>query len=56
MNIAFKEELLKSEKDMEDAKHLRIIYKDMLNENEINEIKRQIRNLRLREAKNHYER
>ncbi len=46
-NIAFKEELLKSKKDIEDAKHLRIIYKDVLDENEINRIKTKIRKLRL---------
>ncbi len=47
MNIAFKEEYLKSDKDMEDAKHLRIVYSDKINENEINEIKKLIRKLRL---------
>ncbi len=47
-NIAFKEELLKSDKDIEDAKHLRIIYSDKLNEKEIENIKRKIRRLRLR--------
>lgn len=47
MNIAFKEELLKSEKDNEDAKHLRIIYKDEIDEDFINEIKGKIRRLRL---------
>ena len=47
MNIAFKEELLKSEKDMDDSKHLRIIYSDVLDENEIAKIKAQIRRLRL---------
>lgn len=41
-NIAFKEELLKSDKDMEDARHLRIIYEDKLNEVEINKIKQMI--------------
>lgn len=46
-NIAFKEEYLTSEKDKEDAKHLRIIYKDKLNENEIERIKKDIRRLRL---------
>ncbi len=46
-NIAFKEELLKSGKDMEDAKHLRIIYKDRINEKEIEEIKSIIREVRL---------
>lgn len=48
-NIAFKEELLKSNKDFEDAKHLRIIYKDNINNNLIEEIKRKIRRLRLQE-------
>ncbi len=47
MNIAFKEELLKSEKDIDDAKHLRIIYSDVLDENEITKIKAEIRRLRL---------
>ncbi len=47
MNIAFKEELLKSPKDMEDAKHLRIVYSDALNENEIKKIKQEIRRLYL---------
>jgi hypothetical protein len=47
-NIAFKEELLKSDKDLEDAKHLRIIYKDEINENEINKIKKKIREMRLK--------
>ena len=49
MNIAFKEELLKSEKDMEDAKHLRIVYADKLDESEINKIKKEIKRLRLDE-------
>jgi len=47
MNIAFKEELLRSEKDMDDAKHLRIIYSDDLDEAEITKIKAKIRRLRL---------
>ena len=47
MNIAFKEELLKSDKDLEDARHLRVLYKNNLNEQEINEIKKMIRKLRL---------
>jgi len=49
INIAFKEELLKSDKDMEDARHLRIIYKEDLNEEEINKIKEKIKKLRLKE-------
>lgn len=48
-NIAFKEELLKSPKDMEDAKHLRIIYSETLDESKINEIKRLIRKFRLKD-------
>ncbi|MFH0752300.1 MAG: hypothetical protein V1914_01755 [archaeon] len=46
MNIAFKEEHLKSEKDLKDAEHLRKIYPEMVNETEINEIKKMIRKLR----------
>jgi len=38
-NIAFKEELLKGDKDLEDAKHLRIIYEDEINEGLIRNIK-----------------
>ncbi len=45
-NIAFKEEYLASEKDIEDAKHLRIIYKDKLDEIKIKIIKEKIRRLR----------
>ena len=48
INIAFKEELLKSEKDLEDAKHLRLIYKDKVNEEFINKIKKMIKQMRLR--------
>jgi len=48
MNIAFKEELLKSDKDLEDAKHLRIIYSEDIDENEINRIKELIKKLRLK--------
>ena len=46
-NIAFKEELLKSPKDLEDARHLRIIYSEKLNESKISEIKALIREFRL---------
>lgn len=46
-NIAFKEALLKSPKDIEDAKHLRIIYSGKLNEAKIREIKRLIKKYRL---------
>ena len=46
-NIAFKEELLKSDKDLEDGKHLRIVYDSMVDEKEINIIKQMIKRLRL---------
>lgn len=46
-NIAFKEEYLTSEKDMEDAKHLRLIYENKISEKEIERIKREIRRLKL---------
>jgi len=45
-NIAFKEEYLKSDKDIEDAKHLRIIYKDKININKIEQIKEKIKRFR----------
>ena len=45
-NIAFKEEYLASDKDLEDAKHLRIIYKDKINENKIIDIKNKIKKFR----------
>jgi len=45
-NIAFKEEYLASNKDIEDAKHLRIIYKDKIDNNKIKEIKEKIRKFR----------
>lgn len=40
--IAFKEHLLKSPKDLDDAKHLRKIYADVISENEIVRIKKLI--------------
>jgi len=46
-NIAFKEELLKSDKDLEDARHLRKVYSDQLDESEINGIKHLIHQWRL---------
>src|SRR3990167_11282725 len=49
-NIAFKEELLKSPKDMEDARHLRIIYEGKIDENFINEVKKMINKLRLKKS------
>jgi hypothetical protein len=45
-NIAFKEELLRADKDLEDAKHLRIIYEGKLDEDKINKIKKQIKKYR----------
>ncbi|MBD3227316.1 MAG: hypothetical protein GF329_03935 [Candidatus Lokiarchaeota archaeon] len=45
--IAFKEEFLKSKKDLEDAKHLRIVYKDSINKNEIQKIKYMINKYKL---------
>lgn len=45
-NIAFKEEYLASDKDIEDAKHLRIIYKEKIDEDKINKIKEKIKRLR----------
>lgn len=47
MNIAFKEEYLKSEKDLKDAEHLRKVYPELVNEPEIEKIKIMIRRLRL---------
>lgn len=47
MNIAFKEEFLKSEKDLKDAEHLRKIYPELVDEQEISKIKAMIRRLRL---------
>ena len=48
MNIAFKEEYLKSDKDMEDARHLRIVYSDIIEEKEIGKFKKMVRILRLK--------
>lgn len=47
VNIAFKEELLKSPKDLEDARHLRIVYSEQVNEEEIQTVKRLIKRFRL---------
>jgi len=47
MNIAFKEEYLKSDKDMEDARHLRIVFSEKINEKKINTYKYMIRRIRL---------
>ncbi|MCK5334250.1 MAG: hypothetical protein KAJ24_07055 [Candidatus Aenigmarchaeota archaeon] len=48
MNIAFKEELLKSDKDIEDAKHLRVVYSGTIDEDEIRKIKSEIKRLYLK--------
>jgi hypothetical protein len=45
-NIAFKEEFLKSDKDLEDARHLRIVYGGQLDDAEIVKVKKMIRRLR----------
>lgn len=49
-NIAFKEEYLGTEKDIDDAKHLRFIYKGKIDEGKINKIKNLIK-LRKKEEK-----
>lgn len=45
-SIAFKEEYLGSDKDMEDAKHLRLIYMDRLDEGYIDDYKKKIRRVK----------
>jgi hypothetical protein len=45
--IAFKEELLKSKKDQEDAEHIRLVYSDIVTESEIKKYKELIRRYRL---------
>jgi hypothetical protein len=47
MNTAFKEEYLKSEKDIKDAEHLRKVYPELVNEKNISQIKSLIKRLRL---------
>ena len=47
MNIAFKEAYLKSDKDLEDALHLRIVFSEQISESAINDYKKMIRKLRL---------
>lgn len=47
-NIAFKEESLKSDKDLKDARHLRIIYENKIDNEKINEIKNKIKKLRMK--------
>lgn len=48
INIAFKEEYLKTDKDIEDAKHLRIVYKEQIDEKEIERVKKEINRLRMK--------
>lgn len=43
LQVAFKEEVLKSNKDMEDARHIRIVAGNHLNGNLINEYKKKLR-------------
>lgn len=38
VNIAFKEHLLTSQKDMQDAKHLRIVYEELVSQDEIKKV------------------
>jgi hypothetical protein len=47
MNVAFKEELLKSDKDLKDAEHLRKVYPELINDEEIAQIKKMIKKMRL---------
>ncbi|MBI2151568.1 hypothetical protein HYU21_02470 [Candidatus Woesearchaeota archaeon] len=47
INVAFKEELLKSPKDLEDAKHLIVVYSEMIDEEEIRMVKKLINRFRL---------
>lgn len=47
-NIAFKEELLCADKDLEDAKHLRILYEGKIDEKKISNIKERIKKERLK--------
>ena len=43
LQIAYKEEVLKNNKDLEDARHIRLVAKEHLNENLINEYKKELR-------------
>ncbi len=47
-NVAFKELYLGSDKDLEDAKHLRLVFKDIIDENKINRMKDLIKHYRMR--------
>ncbi|MCK4997713.1 hypothetical protein KAS08_05400 [Candidatus Pacearchaeota archaeon] len=50
-SIAFKEEFLGSNKDIEDAKHLRLIYLDRLDEDYIEKYKEKIRRIKFNETR-----
>jgi len=39
VNLAFKEHLLRSPKDIEDAQHLRVVYKELVSEDEVRKVK-----------------
>ena len=43
LQVAYKEEVLKNNKDLEDARHIRLVAKGNLNENLINEYKKELR-------------
>ncbi len=47
-NLAFKEELLKSDKDLEDARHLRNLFSERIDESKIVKLKELIRKYRLK--------
>jgi hypothetical protein len=47
VNIAFKEKLLKSPKDLEDSRHLRIVYSELIDEKEIKKVEDMIERYRL---------
>jgi hypothetical protein len=47
VNVAFKEYYLKSDKDIEDARHLRIVYAERIDENEIQHVITLIKRCRL---------
>ncbi|MFH0874993.1 MAG: hypothetical protein V1859_03585 [archaeon] len=47
INIAFKEHLLKSDKDLKDAEHLRKVYPESVNESEIKRVSKMIDKYRI---------
>jgi hypothetical protein len=50
-NIAFKEELLGTDKDMEDATHLRKVYEEKISEEKIDRIKNLIKLVRKKDER-----